>query len=273
MLVTGKFSHDVGKAVCKFWLRGHCLKGDRGAEGGNRCDFLHSIPPVSCSIPPLDEIVLMLARHQVMRADFEERARQRSELTSASNNHAVEEYDDSEQHVEFPSLGEAPRSRRNMTGVNRSDPTRSRFSGAVKFGSSLPPVLTQRPLAPLIVQPSQTMSRESLLPQPRASSRITLRPPALLPTLPTGKALASLYSKYRTSFLDLGRKRNVCLSRAADAWKSGDGAAVSFCSSSILFLSCSVSLLSWTVTDWNGGILTGETVVARSARLESTSRD
>lgn len=39
-----KFSHDVGKAVCKFWLRGNCLKGD------GRCDFLHSIPPVSCLI-------------------------------------------------------------------------------------------------------------------------------------------------------------------------------------------------------------------------------
>jgi hypothetical protein len=38
-----RFSHEVSKAVCRFWLRGHCLKGDQ------KCDFLHSIPPVHTS--------------------------------------------------------------------------------------------------------------------------------------------------------------------------------------------------------------------------------
>ncbi|KAK4701065.1 hypothetical protein P7C70_g5172, partial [Phenoliferia sp. Uapishka_3] len=183
-----KFSHDVGKAVCKFWLRGHCLKGD------GRCDFLHSIPPI-------------------MRADFEQRARHRS----ASNMIAPEEDlpQDAGPDLDFPSLGEAPRSRRQGGRVTL-DPTRTRFSGAVKFGRTAPPPPPVRSIA-------QAPIRDAL-PQPRYSARINLRPPALLPTLPTGAALSALYIRYRSSFLELGANRNKCLARASECWKRGDGA-------------------------------------------------
>jgi hypothetical protein len=67
------------------------------------------------------------------------------------------------------------------------------------------------------------MTRNSL-PKSRPSARINLRPPALLPTLPTGAALAQLYIRYRSSFLELGANRNKCLARAAECWKRGDGA-------------------------------------------------
>ncbi|KAM0750658.1 hypothetical protein T439DRAFT_380537 [Meredithblackwellia eburnea MCA 4105] len=184
-----KFSHDVGKAVCKFWLRGHCLKGD------GRCDFLHSIPPI-------------------MRADFEARARQRA----AGPPPPEEIPQDSGPDLDFPTLGEAPRSRR--PGVRSLDPTRTRFSGAVKFGR--PNLGPQHPPLPRPVAPP-VPSRESM-PQPRYSARINLRPPALLPTLPTGAALSKLYLGYRQSFLELGANRNKCLAKAAECWKRGDGA-------------------------------------------------
>lgn len=60
---------------------------------------------------------------------------------------------------------------------------------------------------------------------PRPSPRIKLRAPVLLPTLPTGEVLNSLYMTYRSRAIQLGAARNACLSRAADAWRRGDGAA------------------------------------------------
>ena len=60
---------------------------------------------------------------------------------------------------------------------------------------------------------------------PKPSPRIKLRPPMLLPTLPTGESVNNLYMSYRSRALQLGAARNACLSRAADAWRRGDGAA------------------------------------------------
>lgn len=62
-------------------------------------------------------------------------------------------------------------------------------------------------------------------PMPRPSPRIKLRPPTLLPTLPTGAALNELYLDARQGAIRLGQARNACLARAADAWRRGDGAA------------------------------------------------
>lgn len=60
---------------------------------------------------------------------------------------------------------------------------------------------------------------------PRPSPRIRLRAPQLLPTLATGEGLNALYMAYRSRALQLGAARNACLTRAADAWRRGDGAA------------------------------------------------
>ncbi|GAA5991131.1 hypothetical protein JCM11641_004041 [Rhodosporidiobolus odoratus] len=191
-----KFSHDVGKAVCKFWLRGHCLKGD------GRCDFLHTIPPI-------------------MRADFEARTQQRQAMMQPP----PEAGPDEGPELDFPTLGDAPRSRRPLGGTSRTvqlDPARTRFAGAVKFG--------QKTAVPLPLRSGAGQSaglggaaRDSL-PAPRKSARLNLRPPALLPTLPTGQSLAALYIRYRQNFLELGANRNKCLAKAAECWKRGDGA-------------------------------------------------
>ncbi|GAA5933421.1 uncharacterized protein JCM15063_001309 [Sporobolomyces koalae] len=190
-----KFSHDVGKAVCKFWLRGHCLKGD------GRCDFLHTIPPV-------------------MRADFENRTRERQMQMQGPSLMGPDEGPE----LDFPTLGDAPRMRRpiGVPTANRTvqlDPARTRFSGAVKFGQKVQAPLPASRLPP----PPNSIDRNGL-PQPRKSARITLRPPALLPTLPTGQSLANLYIRYRQTFLELGANRNKCLAKAAECFKRGDGA-------------------------------------------------
>ncbi|KAM0786394.1 hypothetical protein ACM66B_001861 [Microbotryomycetes sp. NB124-2] len=191
-----KFSHDVSRAVCKFWLRGHCLKGE------GRCDFLHSIPPI-------------------MQADFEQRRQGRR-----NGRYPEDEPVDDGPDLDFPTLGQNNGIR--QPGVSRNvqlDPTRTRFSGAVKFGSKTPvtSAATAAASAARMPAPSAPPSRDAM-PKPKRSVRITLRPPMLLPTLPTGSALAALYVKYRSSFLELGANRNKCLARAAECWKRGDGA-------------------------------------------------
>ncbi|POY72160.1 hypothetical protein BMF94_4797 [Rhodotorula taiwanensis] len=187
-----KFSHDVSKAVCKFWLRGHCLKGD------GRCDFLHSIPPV-------------------LRADYEARTRMRQE---AMYNAPPESIPDEGPELDFPTLGDAPRSRRPMggRGTVQLDPNRTRFAGAVKYGQKVSTPLPSRN------EPTVASAKEAAPAAPRRSARLNLRPPALLPTLPTGQSLAALYIRYRQNFLELGANRNKCLAKAAECFKRGDGA-------------------------------------------------
>ncbi|KAK4046070.1 hypothetical protein OIV83_006375 [Microbotryomycetes sp. JL201] len=190
-----KFSHDVSRAVCKFWLRGHCLKGE------GRCDFLHSIPPV-------------------MQADFEQRSQRRR-----AGHYPEDESIDDGPDLDFPILGHNNGIRQPGQRSAQLDPTRTRFSGAVKFGSKVPVTPASTAAASLArMPPAPAAPTRDAMPKPKRSVRITLRAPMLLPTLPTGSALAALYVKYRSSFLELGANRNKCLARAAECWKRGDGA-------------------------------------------------
>jgi hypothetical protein len=72
---------------------------------------------------------------------------------------------------------------------------------------------------------AESLHHRSAIIAPRSSPRLKLRPPSLLPTLSTGESINSLYMNYRARALQLGAARNACLSRAADAWRRGDGAA------------------------------------------------
>jgi hypothetical protein len=121
--------------------------------------------------------------------------------------------------LDFPTLGDAPRSRRPLggRGTVQLDPNRTRFAGAVKYGQKV-----QTPL-PVRSEAAEAKSKETAA-TPRRSARINLRPPALLPTLPTGQSLAALYIRYRQNFLELGANRNKCLAKAAECFKRGDGA-------------------------------------------------
>lgn len=108
-----------------------------------------------------------------------------------------------------------------------NDPSRTRFAAAVKkpiSGTAAIPVndaARREAMGPS----ADNLYHRSAIVAPRPSPRLKLRPPALLPTLPTGESVNSLYMTYRSRALQLGGARNACLSRAADAWRRGDGAA------------------------------------------------
>jgi hypothetical protein len=130
-----------------------------------------------------------------------------------------------------PHVDEFPDLMNNRLGRGaRFDPSRNRFANAVK-----------RPTP--MVNPSMqiTGARLGALPQtipipvvsdrgpvavvPKASARIKLRPPTLLPTLQTGSSANEQYMTTRNTAIRLGHARNACLARASDAWRRGDGAA------------------------------------------------
>lgn len=198
------FSHDLERALCRFWLRGTCAKGET-------CEFLHHLPR---------EIDVNGLNAAMTRTDLNPRPMEPS----------------SPPPDDFPTLGHANGTlgKPRRGGVAQeparqpyNDPGRTRFSAAVKK--------TAAPVAPR--DPALAARREALGPAgeplhvrtaivaPRPSPRLKLRPPSLLPTLPTGESINSLYMGYRSRALQLGAARNACLSRAADAWRRGDGAA------------------------------------------------
>ena len=121
----------------------------------------------------------------------------------------------------------------NDRGGSRAyDPGRSRFAAAVKKSpapfNGAPPAgfaaqMAGRRETKAVVGDS-VYSRPTVV-APRPSSRIKLRAPSLLPTLPTGESVNQLYMQYRSRAIQLGAARNACLQRAAEAWRRGDGAA------------------------------------------------
>jgi len=143
---------------------------------------------------------------------------------------------------EFPVLtydnNQAGRSRKFIAPYN--DPSRTRFAAALKKPAQ-PPLAAvdetgnnnnfnasiHHPAARREVMGSAAdhLHHQMTIVAPRPSPRIKLRLPTLLPTLPTGESLNSLYMAYRARGIQLGGTRNACLSRAADAWRRGDGAA------------------------------------------------
>lgn len=131
---------------------------------------------------------------------------------------------DQEQHAghsedprshDFPSLGQSdPRHQRR----GGPDLTRTRWANAVKKAPTLSP-------APALLSRTNTDDSSSIATSgPRPSPRIRLRPPLLLPTLPTGESINKLYMAYRSQALELGAARNACLTKAAESWRRGDGA-------------------------------------------------
>ncbi|EIW67044.1 hypothetical protein TREMEDRAFT_45481 [Tremella mesenterica DSM 1558] len=199
-----RFSHDLERALCRFWLRGHCAKGPN-------CEFLHHLPN------GFDPSALTQAMASVeLSSDGSARA-----TTPTTSGYAPPD--------EFPDLLAA---RINRSNGNRLDPSRTRFANAVKRPAPGPVTLPSIQIAGSRFSPvSQSGSRvleaerTSVPAVPRASARIALRPPTLLPTLQTGSKVNEQYMSTRALAIRLGHARNACLARAADAFRRGDGAA------------------------------------------------
>ena len=133
------------------------------------------------------------------------------------------------QRDEFPSLSTSVSDVLSLSISKTSDPGRTRFATAVKKAqvSSEHP---SRSLTSGFKRPNALGNYRPANVSPRPSPRIKLRPPSLMPTLPTGDVVNRLYLEYRSGALRLGASRNALLTKAAEAWKRGDGATAKKCS-------------------------------------------
>ncbi|KAH9888916.1 hypothetical protein C8Q73DRAFT_708658 [Cubamyces lactineus] len=203
-----RFSHDLERALCRFWLRGTCAKGET-------CEFLHHLPQ------DIDVSGLTNAMSRMDVHNGQQDHKQGGALDEFPTlNHAV---------------GRENGTRRGGFGYGRGDgsydPSRTRFAAAVKKPAPNPQAQLPKDPATLAARreamgPSaEPLNPNTAIVAPKPSPRIKLRSPTLLPTLPTGEAVNKLYMAYRQRALRLGAARNACLSRAADAWRRGDGAA------------------------------------------------
>ncbi|KIY52861.1 hypothetical protein FISHEDRAFT_63549 [Fistulina hepatica ATCC 64428] len=193
-----RFSHDLERALCRFWLRGVCAKNEN-------CEFLHHLPK------DVDISRLNMTMSRMQMGPGAASAPPPSNATLSND--------------DFPTLG-YENGRNNAPYAPSNDPGRTRFAAAVK--KPAPPV-NEKLLAArrevMGLSASDDLHNRSAIVAPKPSPRVKLHPPVLLPTLPTGEAVNSLYMSYRQRALRLGAARNACLSRAADAWRRGDGAA------------------------------------------------
>ncbi|KAG6381528.1 hypothetical protein JVT61DRAFT_115 [Boletus reticuloceps] len=193
-----RFSHDLERALCRFWLRGTCAKQDQ-------CEFLHHLPK---------DVDVTTVTNALSRTNLYHNAGNQTGTSSPPPD-------------EFPALGFDGRNKRSY-GNWQHDPGRTRFAAAVK--RPVPAPVADRAMVTRRDPLSSTTSADNLqlrttIVAPKPSPRIKLHPPTLLPTLPTGESINTLYMSYRARALQLGAARNACLSRAADAWRRGDGAA------------------------------------------------
>jgi len=198
------YSHDLERALCRFWLRGTCAKQES-------CEFLHHLP----KDVDVNALHALLSRNNYNMGPLAGVGNAMGANTSAQGSTANNE--------EFPVLGYDP----NQGGPQAAgrvrkfgvyDPSRTRFANAVKKPAP-PPIQGQNQ------QGSEEAASSTLtIIAPKPSPRLKLCPPTLLPTLPTGEAVNKLYLSYRTRALQLGAQRNSCLSRAAEAWRRADGA-------------------------------------------------
>lgn len=194
-----RFSHDIERALCRFWLRGTCAKGET-------CEFLHALPT---------NIDVNGITNSMARTDLNNQVRHSEETSPPPD--------------EFPTLDHANGSNKNKKGYGpqgHHDPGRTRFAAAVKKPATAPrneptPAIARKDTGPS----GEPLHHRVSVVAPRPSPRLKLRPPTLLPTLPTGESVNKTYMSYRSRALQLGAARNACLSRAADAWRRGDGAA------------------------------------------------
>ncbi|KAG8899083.1 hypothetical protein FRB99_006947 [Tulasnella sp. 403] len=175
---------------------GRCMKGEQ-------CEFLHTLPQ-DIDISPLTSVMSGVD----LNADRQ----------SGRESPPVDA---------FPTLAAARRVGQLGNSVKPHDPSRTRFAAAVK--KPPPPTVTPNTASqrntPVHLGVRRIPGDRTTPATPRPSPRLKLRPPSLLPTLPTGKIMNDLYMTYRARAIELGGARNQALSRAAEAWKRGDGAA------------------------------------------------
>jgi hypothetical protein len=204
-----RFSHDLDRALCRFWLRGICAKGDQ-------CEFMHRLPNgvqlEGGAVPGAPGYRDGPPGYGYLQPGGGYGGGPNSSFASRSASPALGMGQGEMDDEEFPALGSTrpTRSQQHQPPFT-VDPSKNRFARqAVETQLQTPPLTSTHN------------------PNGRPSPRIILRPPTQLPlaslaSLPTtGNTSSKTYQMYRERPTQLSAARNACLARAADAWRRGD---------------------------------------------------
>ncbi|KAG0170157.1 hypothetical protein DFQ28_010252 [Apophysomyces sp. BC1034] len=184
------FAHDLQIKVCKFWLRGSCLKGDH-------CEFSHYIDA--------QEVVNKISSPQKKPVessvqfddnDYPELSQPRKKLVQVPVLSTPEPED------EFPSLASAAKARKP------TQPTINFARAAKKTAASSAKVDTKKATST----------------HTRAAALKRLTQPVQIPWLETGNSLNTRYMEERKQAIEYGMLRNRFFKRATEYYLKGDGA-------------------------------------------------
>ena len=231
-----RFSHDLGKTICKYWVMGSCLAGDT-------CIFSHDptismskmVPPAS-STPPLQLQFHDPAAFPSLSGEqwtftnpvspppgFKPLNSSRPVSRQQSRDCAysgVPHVDDTEA---FPSLGSATKA--GKKGNRRNHNTHQ--GNPIPTGpSSLADVVRMSP-SPTPHSNNKRFNTGNSAGSPgmknkRAQAAATIPPPTQIPWLETGNPLNKAYLKHRSIAIKHGGLRNKYLQAAAAAWNRND---------------------------------------------------
>ncbi|KAI8351559.1 hypothetical protein B0O80DRAFT_499951, partial [Mortierella sp. GBAus27b] len=192
------YSHDLDSMVCKFWLKGQCLKGET-------CEFNHYIdttkvtgpppPPVQPKPPTMDDFPSLSAS------------------TSSSKNKG--------------SNKGAKSNGKHDSKQNTVDSLASQLEEKVKVSSpplAKPGISYSATAAAAASKPLVPLQRNEDTEDLRKAFKLEMAPTSI-PWLETGTKLNSEYLKSRAKAIEYGKARNRCFELAAQAYLRNDGAA------------------------------------------------
>ncbi|KAF9548562.1 hypothetical protein EC957_006116 [Mortierella hygrophila] len=219
------FSHDLDSMICKFWLKGQCLKGDT-------CEFNHHLEtsrsfdppaPVPKQLPPvMDDF------------DFPSLAASTSTKSKASAWGRKSNGSKVSQKASKASKDTNNKAKNGTNGALGDEDTVDELATALddKVKVTSPPLLSRplvsysataaaaasRPLTPM--QNSATQSKS--VAEERRSFAL-LKAPDTLPWLESGSPLQETYLKARAQAIEYAKARNNCFEMAKAAYNRNDG--------------------------------------------------
>ncbi|KAI1315382.1 hypothetical protein EDD11_000886 [Mortierella claussenii] len=202
------YSHDLDSMVCKFWLKGQCLKGDT-------CEFNHFIdtsrmaepsPPLVKQKPPtMDD-----SDFPSLSASISNKSKGTAKTSKSNGQHTLK-------NSKNGGLSEK--------GANTVDNLAVELEEKVKVSSpsiTRPTISYSATAAAAASKPLTPLQRDDSEEQRRAF-RLEMAPSSI-PWLETGSALNNEYLKSRAQAIEYGKARNRCFELAAQAYLRNDGA-------------------------------------------------
>ncbi|KAF9194718.1 hypothetical protein BGZ51_007945 [Haplosporangium sp. Z 767] len=222
------FSHDLDSMICKFWLKGQCLKGDT-------CEFNHFLDASRMS--ELTPTPVKKQQPPTM-GDFDFPSLAAS--TSSTKNKGPGAKANGQQSSKNGKNGKNG----NNNVVNRNGISDSNESGPVddlayqleekaKVSSPVlakPGISYSATAAAAALKPLTPLQRTEDVEEQRRAFKLQMAPTSI-PWLETGSSLNNDYLKSRAKAIEYAKARNRCFELATQAYMRNDGAAAAKLSS------------------------------------------